>query len=637
MAEPTPWEIQRPSPNTIEALGVRHALEFLLRNVLLIFLGLAAGIGLGLVIQKITPTAFQSKGKFVVDELPFSKQGDSAGTDAETERQLVQTLILSIASRDMQAAVAERLGIEKERLAFDEIDPPLKLTKAAPQANIELTATKESRIGVVNATSQSSEFAAQVVNAILDQLKLYNQIGGQLKQLRLDLNLARSKADSILAQYLAASEKRITLEQQAAEFFEYKKRNLPVESFTAFSTDPTLNNLKTQLILVKSEYDRIAATVTAGGALAGKRSEVQGLERQITQHALALSGALVSELEIVRTRENDLQRELAKTQTQIQQMNDASARLTQSYGDPVAMRKIIQDSPGSAQAVSNVVVIIDRASPTKKPIRPKLTLNLALGILVGGVLGFGAAAIRTLLDNRLRTPELIEQRTGQACLAMLPPLRSGRINRRGSARLSTPLGLSFLRSHFLRTAMDAEGRHVIGFTPSRKGGDVARLVADLAVLLANAEQRTLVIDLDRKSPRIAAMLGVAKTDGLNEWLDSGEPLRACVGGTTIRELAVLGFGRITAELDDQLAGRPLAKELAALQEDWDFILIASPSIRFDWTLMLALPSGSPVVIAADYRKSTVPDLEATVQRARGSHWSVEGVVLQNCPRRAAAA
>jgi uncharacterized protein involved in exopolysaccharide biosynthesis/Mrp family chromosome partitioning ATPase len=635
MAAQTPWEIQRSAPDMIEALGLRHALRFLFRNAWLILLGLAVGVGGGLFVQKITPTAYQSKGKFVVDELPFSKQGNDT-TDAETERQLVQTLILSVASRDMQAAVAEHLGVAKDRIAFDEIDPPLKLDTKAPQANIEVTSTKESRIGVITATSQSSDFAADVVNAILAQFQLYNQIGGRLKQLRLDLNLARSKADSLLAQLLEVSAKRIALGQQTAEFEAYTKRGLPLESFTAFSTDPTLNNLKTQLILVRSEYDSVAATMTTGARLAGKRSEVAGLQKQIVQHAKALAGAMQSELDIVTTREQDLQAELTKTQSQIQRLNDLSARLIQSYGDPVAMRKIVHDSPDQADSGGNVVVVIDRASPTKKPVRPKLILNLALGILLGGALGFGAGAVRTVLDNRLHSADLVEQRTGQPCLAMLPPLRRSTSRPRHIFdRPTSPLGLSFLRSHFLSTAMPDAGRRIIGFTPSRVEGDSSRLVADLAILLTQADRRTLVIDLHRNPSRIASMLAVAKNDGLSEWLMSGEPLRTCVGYTTVKELAVLGFGKNLRDLDDLLARRPPASELPDLLEDWDFVLVVSPSIRLDWTLMLTLPPGSPLVITANYHRATAQDVVQTVQRARNSHWPVEGVVLENCPRHAA--
>ncbi len=632
MPDPSNWEIEPPASLSAEVMGIRHAIRFLLRNSPLILLGLAAGIALGLVLQKITPTAFESKGKFVVDELPFSKQADGS-MDAETERQLVQTLILSIGSRDMAAVAAERLRIPKERLSFAGIDLPLKLTSASPQANIEVSATKESRIGVVMATSQSAEFAADVVNAILEQLKLYNQIGGRLKQLRFDLGLATNKAASILSQIVEVSEKRITLEQQNAELAVYISRRLPLETFTAFSSDATLNNLKTQLVLVQSDYDSIAATTTMGARLTGKKSELAGLRSQITRHAESLAGAMKSELEILSTRERDLKAELAKVQKQIQESNDSSARLIQSFGDPVAMRTLIKDYPALSGSGGNVVVVIDRGSPSKKPSRPKLSMNLAIGAILGLTLGFAAAMLRALLDNRLHSMEMVEQKTGAPCLAMLPKL--DRIEKRKSIfdRGRTPLGLGYLRTHFLRTVNDSPGRDIIAFSPARRASDASRIVAGLGVLLAQSNRRTLIIDLQRQSPIIASILGVQKADGLSEWLNSDVPLADCVGLTSSKDLGVLGFGKVGRDLDDQLGSRPLALEMPSLNEEWDFILVNAPAIRFDWTTMLTLPTQSLIIITADYHSSRAADVVSTAQRARNSRWKVEGVVLQNCPQR----
>jgi Mrp family chromosome partitioning ATPase len=299
------------------------------------------------------------------------------------------------------------------------------------------------------------------------------------------------------------------------------------------------------------------------------------------------------------------------------------------------MRSIVNDSPEVAKAMGNVVVVTDRASPSKKPARPKLALNLALGLILGGMLGFGAAAMRSLLDSRLRTPEAVANKTGLACLALLPPLDHIEEKKHLADRARSPIGMGYLRSHFLRIAMEGEGRRIIGFTPSRHGDDISRLVAGLAILLAQADRRTLVVDLNRKSPRIASMLGIEDGTGLSRWLNSKNSLKNCVAFTEVPALGVLGFGKASRNIDDLLGRSPLAVELPSLLAEWDFILVASPAIRFDWTMMLTLPSGSPIVIASNYSKAKAGDVMSTVQRARTTHWIAEGVVLQNCPRRVA--
>ena len=126
-----------------------------------------------------------------------------------------------------------------------------------------------------------------------------------------------------------------------------------------------------------------------------------------------------------------------------------------------------------------------------------------------------------------------------------------------------------------------------------------------------------------------------KWDGLSRWLASDEPLSDYIAWAAPGKLGVLGFGKASRELDNLLGRRPLSMELPALLSAWDFILIASPAIRADWSMMLTLPPGSPIIVTADYRDAHVGDVNATVQRAHNTRWTVEGLVLQNCPQRIA--
>src|SRR5690606_30419699 len=111
-------------------------------------------------------------------------------------------------------------------------------------------------------TSQFPEFAAEVANAILSELRYYNVVAGRLKNIRRSLLLAKDKVDSLQKSLIVASEERIRLDQQNAELDAYALRDLPLDAFPSFAGDSTLNNLKTQLVLSDSEYKGLAATAT---------------------------------------------------------------------------------------------------------------------------------------------------------------------------------------------------------------------------------------------------------------------------------------------------------------------------------------------------------------------------------------
>lgn len=78
--------------------------------------------------------------------------------------------------------------------------------------------------------------------------------------------------------------------------------------------------------------------------------------------------------------------------------------------------------------------------------------------------------------------------------------------------------------------------------------------------------------------------------------------------------------------DAALFKKPLAGGLLEIAKDWDFIL-DSPRLLSDWNLLLALPQGNPLIITAEYARSSGDDVVQTVLRARGPHWKTEGIVL----------
>ncbi len=614
------------------ATGIRDFFRILGANFFVFVACLALGIGLGLLAQEKIPKAYESRARFLVNEIPYSDPQLKISSDAE--QTLVQTFVMGILSRDMRGEVARQLGVSPKQLAFADLDRPLKLADATPEANIRVDSTDKSRMGEIIATSQSSEFAAAAANAILDNLQLFNRVSGRLKNLRLGMDLSKIRIDGTVKDLVDISSKRSKLEQENAELEDRIKRGLPLRALPSFAQDATLNNLKTQFILVDSEYSALAATVTRGPRLDAKRAEVKNLTEQVEDYVQRLARALRSAYAIARTQQQSVETDIKESKAKIDRMAEQSALFAQSLGSPAIMRTIADEAESEAP-MANVIVPVDRAAPKIKPMRPKLWLNLLLGGVFGAGLGAGLVSLRVMLDTRLRSAREIEGRTGQPCLALLPKLDPIRKTGDGFDRPRSPIGLGYLRSHLLRAFLETKERQIVGFTPSRRNSSTSLTVATLGLLLAQAGHRILIIDLYRKGIRVAAALGLQKGDGLSRWLASDEPLNDYIGWAAPGKLGVLGFGKASRELDHLLGRRPISMELPALLNEWDFILIASPAIRADWSMMLTLPPGSPIIVTADYRDARVGDVTASVQRARNTRWTVEGIVLQNCPQRLA--
>lgn len=618
-------------------MGFADLARLIFENLPVFIVFVSLGIALGLTIQARTPRAYEARAKFVIDKLPYT--GGKETVDSETERQLIQTIILSIPSRDMANSVEQRLdlGTDSRRVVFQELDPPLKLTGSVPEANVRVEAIRDSRLGEIAAVSQNPDFAAQVANAVLDEIQLYNIIGGQLNTLRQSMTIARSLSDNLLNEFSQVSAQRIKLERENAELDKHLEQGLPIESFPSFANDPTLNNLKTQLILVQSEYESIAATASRGARLSGKRSEVEGLVAQLKAHVQQLVVALRSELEIARTQEEDLRKNLREESARIDRMGEQVAALTQSYADPAKMKELAQSNTIESTGPASIIVTIDRATPQMKPVRPKLWLNLLLGTMFGLALSGAVIGGRLFFDTRIKSAAQLESRTHVPVLTLLPrhtPLFKGIRNRSIFDHPGYPIGLGFLRSELLRSGARNPKNRVVGFTSVQQHGNYqSDLIANLAILLAQAEKRTLVIDLHLNAPRQAEKLGIHPKIGLTEWLASDdESPDAYISYSAIRELAVLSPVVKHRDIDDLLSRKPLLGAMPALLEKWDFILVDSPPILADWSMLLTLPQGSPVILTARHRRATIEEFLACSDRVVNEGWRVKGAVLQGCPR-----
>lgn len=625
------WEIE-PSESVKGSLALREVIRIYFSSFLIALICFVGGVGLSLFAYLSATRVYEATGTFLVDELPFVQTAKMY--DAETDRQLVQTLILSIANRDMRAAIEKRLDLPPGRIAFAGLDRAIKLQGRLPEANVQVALVKNSRMGSISADSQSPEFAAKVVNAIIDELGLYNIVGGRLKAIQTIAGFAKAQADTMLQQLADVSAQRLKLERELAEMENYLKQDLPLYAYPAFSQDSTLNNLKTQLILVESEYKYLASTSTRGQRLDGKAAELKTLRAQLNSQASNLAEALRADYAIRFTQEQDLLANKLKAAEKLDAYAQESTRLAQSFGDPALMRKLAtEQSKDGESGIANMVVVVNQASSPVRALYPQLAIYVLFGGALGGMLGLGLAALIALLDNSLKSVRQIEMQIGYPCLAVLskPDPSLSAIRKEETINYAnSPAGIGFLRSHLL-SKIGTKSPVVVGFTSASPRQRSSVLVADLAFLLSQSDKRVLVVDLHVEQPLIAKLLGIKVTSGLEQWLRSEDPISQHLCYSADRNLAVLSVKRADKDLLEDFAKRPLDAEWGALAADWDFIITDAPCILSYWN-HCSLPSGAPLIVTADFRKTKMNLLSQICAHARGPHWVVEGIVLTDAPK-----
>lgn len=100
--------------------------------------------------------------------------------------------------------------------------------------------------------------------------------------------------------------------------------------------------------------------------------------------------------------------------------------LTVKDRDPVRAAEIANAVAAAFQEQIRVymkvenVAVVDRATPAADPVSPRVLMNTAVALVLGGMLAVGLAFLLEYLDTSIRTPEDVQRHLGLPVLATIP-------------------------------------------------------------------------------------------------------------------------------------------------------------------------------------------------------------------------
>jgi tyrosine-protein kinase len=239
------------------------------------------------------------------------------------------------------------------------------------------------------------------------------------------------------------------------------------------------------------------------------------------------------------------------------------------------------------------------AYPTS-PVFPRRNLTIAVAGLIGLAFGIALAFLRESLSNKVRTREDLAAATGVPVYAEVP--LEGALGRRVSP---SPLG-SFSELHGvtealrdLRTNLLFPSGKVSSVTitsPEGRHGKTT-IALGLAVTMARAGARTLLVDADLRRGRLADLLDLARLPGLHEALD-GARIDGVIRTTSLRELQVMTSGRLVADPGELLAAR-FPDLLRDLEREYDTVVVdTTPLVSVGDARVVASVASATVIVAS---------------------------------------
>lgn len=165
-------------------------------------------------------------------------------------------------------------------------------------------------------------------------------------------------------------------------------------------------------------------------------------------------------------------------------------------------------------------------------------------------------------------------------------------------------------------------------TAPETGDGKSLVVANLAVVFAQAERRVVVVDADLRAPAQHTLFGLDNTRGLSSLL-SGAVDAPPVQETSLPNLRVLTSGPLPGNPSDLAYSGRMSQALAAIAADADIVLIDTPALGAvsDSAILASQVDGVLLVISAGKtRREHAQAAKDTLARARAR---VLGAVMMN--------
>jgi polysaccharide biosynthesis transport protein len=294
----------------------------------------------------------------------------------------------------------------------------------------------------------------------------------------------------------------------------------------------------------------------------------------------------------------------------------------------------------TAGAVDPAIRVTTLESPTldRDPVSPDVPRNLALGIVLGLLAGLAAALLPVRFATTVSGPDDARVCTQRDVLGTLVDDR-----RLGRDRPVAGLGrhspnreeVRAIRSHLLLGHGESAPRVVV-VTGAVGGQGTSVLAVNLAVSLAEGGTRTLLVDTDVRTPRVARYLGLPEglglTDVLSRRVPAEEVIRPC--GADGR-LAVLTAGSLPLDPDALHESSALRTLLTALRVSYDVVVIDAPPLEPVADAAVLAGWADACILVARHGATRREELAAAAAVLADKHASLLGVVLNRVPDRTA--
>jgi exopolysaccharide transport family protein len=505
-------------------------------------------------------------------------------------------------------------------IGFEAKDPVLsaRIANTLARAYIDLSletklkATQDAMSWLDSRITEERKKVEQAEQALLRYKERHNIITDFSKDVE---SITAQKLAGINAQVIDAEAKRVEAETRYKQAAALENTPEMLDSIPEVLNNTLIGQIKTMEVELQKRHSELSKRYGANHPqIIALQSELATLQNRKREEIKRVINSLYNTFQVSLAREQSLKAALNRQKGESFALNEKAisytvlkreAESTKEMYDLVIKR--FKETSLTENIRTGNIRVVDLAEVPKTPVKPKKGQNVLLGLIVGLALGVGLAFFLEYLDNTIKTPDDLKERLKIPYLGPVPLMavaRGGSESLEDLITVTQPKSTASesyrgIRTSLFFSAADNSPRVVL-VTSAAPAEGKTMTAANVAVTMAQAGNRVLVIDCDMRRPRMHRMFNVPRDRGVSNVLVGNCSLEEAIIPSSVQGLDVLPAGPVPPNPSEMLGSQSMGKLFQALRGRYDRIIVDSPPITAvtDAVILARLTDGVLLVVRA---------------------------------------
>ena len=437
---------------------------------------------------------------------------------------------------------------------------------------------------------------------------------------------------------------------------------IPIE---ALNNNLLIQNLKQKYTELAQENGELSARYGEKfPKIVELNAKMDQIRRDIAREVHNIIASVDSELDAVKSTEAGLNAALEDFKRQAQELAEKEIpynALAREAANNMKVYEMLLGRSGEADLSRllrvNNVDVLDAALLPESPIKPRVSLNLAIALVIGLLLGVGLAVLIEFTDRTIKTQDDVDA-LGVPFLGIVPSIDSSTghgagyydkgehrraVKKRRKKR--EPLegdrekinydnyvhefpksqvaeSLRSIRTNLMFMATDREVRRLLVTSPSPQEGKTT-VAANLAIVMAQSGTRVLLVDTDMRRPRVHKAFGIERPRvGLSTMVLGESDADSSIIHTAVPNLDVLVCGPTPPNPSELIHTEAFLRVVEEISARYDRVIFDSPPIGVvtDAAILSKLVDGTVLILksmrttrdAAKHAVSVLRDIDSEI-------------------------